>query len=71
MGKWPFEMLAELFLKHETASDDRSFFFTVLGKKTSSRQLRGGRRRHSSTDIEMFDVREHNCTSAGNRHFGA
>ena len=26
MGKWPFEILAELFLKNEKASDDRSFF---------------------------------------------
>ena len=26
MGKWAFEFLAELFLKNEKASDDRTFF---------------------------------------------
>ena len=35
-GKWPFKILAELFLKNEKASDDRTFLpsaypTTVLG----------------------------------------
>jgi len=49
MGKWPFEILAELFLKNEKASDDRStgvfsswYAAKLLGKKEITKKAPRG-----------------------------